>query len=140
MSARDVKVLISDDHALVREGLKRILLESGTVSHVGEAAHAQEALDAVRREAWDVVVLDVNFGGRSGMEVLREIRAERPPLPVLVLSIYPDEQFAAPVIRAGASGYLNKRLAARCLVEAIRQLLAGGHYGGPGTAKPPVGG
>ena len=135
MSARNLKVLISDDHELIRDGLKRILLESGTVDRVGEASNAQEALDAVRREKWDVVILDINLGGRNGMEVLKEIKAEFPRLPVLMLSMYPEEQFAVRVIRAGASGYLNKNLASRVLVEAIRQVLAGGQYIGPKVAE-----
>ena len=105
MNARSPKVLISDDHELIREGLKRILLDGGTASRVGEAANAQEAMEAVRREKWDVVILDINLGGRSGMEVLKEIKAEFPRLPVLMLSMYPEEQFALRVIRAGASGY-----------------------------------
>lgn len=135
MNARSPKVLISDDHELIREGLKRILLDGGTASRVGEAANAQEAMEAVRREKWDVVILDINLGGRSGMEVLKEIKAEFPRLPVLMLSIYPEEQFALRVIRAGASGYLNKNLATRTLVEAIRQVLAGGQYISPKVAE-----
>lgn len=135
MSARSLKVLISDDHELIREGLKRILLDGGIAGGVGEAANTQEAMAAVRRERWDVVILDINLGGRSGLEVLQEIKAEFPRLPVLVLSIYPEEQFALRVIRAGASGYLNKNLATRILVEAIRQVLAGGHYISPKVAE-----
>ena len=135
MSARSLKVLISDDHELIREGLKRILLDGGIASAIGEAANAQEAMEAVRREKWDVVILDINLGGRNGIEVLKEIKAEFPRLPVLMLSMYPEEQFALRVIRAGASGYLNKNLAPRILVEAIRQVLAGGHYISPEVAE-----
>jgi len=135
MSARSTKVLISDDHELIREGLKRILLDGGIASGVGESSNAQEAMEAVRREKWDVVILDINLGGRSGMEVLKEIKAEFPRLPVLMLSTYPEEQFALRVIRAGASGYLNKTLATRILVEAIRQVLAGGQYISPKVAE-----
>ena len=135
MSARSLKVLISDDHELIREGLKHILLDGGIASGVGEAANAQEAMAAVRREKWDVVILDINLGGRSGMEVLKEIKAEFPRLPVLMLSTYPEEQFALRVLRAGASGYLNKNLAKRILVEAIRQVLAGGQYISPKVAE-----
>ncbi len=135
MSARNLKVLISDDHELIREGLKRILLDGGTARRVGEAANAQETMATVRREKWDVVILDINLGGRSGMEVLKEIKAEFPRLPVLMLSIYPEEQFALRVIRAGASAYLNKNLATRSLVEAIRQVLAGGQSISPKVAE-----
>ena len=135
MSLTSVKVLISDDHELIREGLKRILLDGGRASHVGEASSANEAMAAVRREKWDIVVLDINLGGRSGMDVLKEIKAEFPRLPVLMLSTYPEEQFALRAIRAGASGYLNKNLASRVLVEAIRQVLGGGQYISPKVAE-----
>jgi two-component system invasion response regulator UvrY len=135
MSPAQLSVLISDDHALIREGLKRLLLEGGAATRVGEAADAQETMAAVRQEKWDVVILDINLGGRSGMEVLKEIKAEFPRLPVLMLSTYPEEQFAVRVIRAGASGYLNKNLATQVLVAAIRQVLRGGQYISPKVAQ-----
>jgi two-component system invasion response regulator UvrY len=128
MITRNLRVLISDDHELIREGLKRILIDGGLASRVGETSQAQEVMDAVRREEWDIVILDINLGGRSGLEVLKEIKAEFPHLPVLILSMYPEEQFALRVIRAGASGYLNKNMATKVLVEAIQQVLAGGQY------------
>jgi two-component system invasion response regulator UvrY len=135
MSLRNLKVLICDDHELIREGLKRILLDTGKAAHVGEVATAEEAVAAVRREAWDIMILDLNLGRRSGLDVLKEIKAEAPRLPVLILSVYPEEQFALRVIRAGANGYLNKNLAAKVLVEAIRQVLAGGQYISPKVAE-----
>lgn len=135
MNARNLRILICDDHELIREGLKRILLDTGKAGHVGEASQAEEAIAAVRREPWDIVILDINLGGRSGMEVLREIKAEFPRLPVLILSIYPEEQFALRMIRAGANGYLNKNLATKVLVAAIRQVLAGGQYISPKVAE-----
>ena len=135
MTTAALKVLISDDHELIREGLKRILVDRGQASRVGEATNAAEAMAAVRNEKWDVVILDINLGGRSGMEVLKEIKAEFPRLPVLMLSTYPEEQFALRAIRAGASGYLNKNLASRVLVEAIRQVRAGGQYISPKVAE-----
>ena len=128
MSPRNLKVLICDDHELIREGLKRILLDTEKASRVGEASHAAEAIAAVRREPWDIVILDINLGGRGGMEVLKEIKADFPRLPVLMLSMYPEEQFALRVLRAGANGYLNKNLAAKVLIEAIRQVLTSGQY------------
>ncbi|MDB6093206.1 MAG: Two component transcriptional regulator, LuxR family [Verrucomicrobia bacterium] len=128
MNAQNLKVLICDDHELIREGLKRILLDTGKASRVGEATQAADAIEAVRRESWDIVILDINLGGRSGIEVLKEIKAEFPRLPVLILSMYPEEQFALRVIRAGANGYLNKNLAKKVLIEAIRQVLADGQY------------
>ncbi|MDB6165514.1 MAG: Two component transcriptional regulator, LuxR family [Lacunisphaera sp.] len=135
MSLRTLKVLICDDHELIREGLKRILLDTGNAHRVGEVSSAEEALAAVRREAWDILILDINLGRRSGLEVLKEIKAEFPRLPVLVLSMYPEEQFALRVIRAGANGYLNKNLATRVLLKAIRQVMAEGQYISPKVAE-----
>ena len=128
MSVSGLSILISDDHALIREGLKRILLDGGIARQVGEAADAAETMTAVRREKWSIVILDINLGGRNGVEVLKEIKAEFPSQRVLMLSSYPEEQFALRVIRAGASGYLNKNLAARTLVEAIHEVIAGRRY------------
>jgi DNA-binding NarL/FixJ family response regulator len=127
--------LISDDHELIREGLKRILLDGGVASHIGEAADAAETMAAVRREKWSIVILDINLGGRNGVEVLKEIKAEFPSQRVLVLSSYPEEQFALRVIRAGAAGYLNKNLASRVLVEAVQRVMAGGQYISPKVAE-----
>lgn len=128
MTSRNLKVLICDDHELIREGLKRILLDSGKAGRVGEAARAEEVIAAVRREPWDIVILDINLGSRSGLEVLKEIKADFPRLPVIILSIYPEEQFALRVFRAGANGYLNKNLDTSVLIEAIRQVLTTGQY------------
>lgn len=125
---RNLRVLISDDHPLIREGLKRVLLDGGIAGRVGEAADEQETMDAVRSGDWDIVILDINLGSRNGIEVLKDIKAERRRLPVLMLSTYPDEQFAVRVIRAGASGYINKNMAAKVLVGAIERVLGGGSY------------
>lgn len=128
MNSRNLKILICDDHALIREGLKRVLLDSGKASGVGEAASAEEVIAAVRRASWDIVILDINLGGRSGLDVLKELKAEFPRLPVLMLSTYPEEQFALRVFRSGANGYLNKNLATSDLLEAIRRVLTEGQY------------
>lgn len=130
-----LKILICDDHELIREGLKRILLDTGKAAFVGEVANMEEAVAAVRREPWDIAILDINLGGRSGLEALKEIKAEFPRLPVLILSIYPEEQFALRMIRAGANGYLNKNLATKVLIEAIRQVLTTGQYVSPKVAE-----
>jgi DNA-binding NarL/FixJ family response regulator len=135
MSSKKLKILICDDHEIIREGLKRILLDTGLAYRVDEVSRAEEAVAAARREPWDIVVLDINLGGRSGMEALKEIKADFPRLPVLILSIYPEEQFALRMIRAGANGYLNKNLAAKVLVEAIRQVLTSGQYISPKVAE-----
>ena len=135
MTTPKPKVLICDDHELIREGLRRILVDRGLAGQVGETSSAAEALAATRREKWDVVILDINLCGRNGMEVLKELKAEFPGMPVLMLSSYPEEQFALRAIRAGASGYLNKNLAARVLVEAIPLVLGGGRYISPKVAE-----
>jgi len=135
MSLQNLRVLIGDDHELIREGLKRILLDGGIASRIGEAANAHETLAAVRRERWSIVILDINLGGRNGVEVLKEIKAEFPSQRVLMLSSYPEEQFALRVIRAGASGYLNKNLAAKILVAAIHEVMAGRRYISPKVAE-----
>jgi DNA-binding NarL/FixJ family response regulator len=127
--------LICDDHQLIREGLKRIVTEQGLKCNVGEASNSSEALEAVRRERWDVMILDINLGGRNGMEVLKEVTAGFSRLPVLMLSTYPEEQFALRAIRAGARGYLNKNLGTRMLVEAIGHLVAGRRYVSPKVAE-----
>jgi DNA-binding NarL/FixJ family response regulator len=128
MNVPALKILVCDDHTLIREGLKRILFNSGIAGHVGEAANALQAMEELRQEKWSIVILDINLGGRSGMEVLKEIKADFPKLPVLMLSNYPDEQFALRAIRAGANGYLNKNLAARVMIEAIQKVIAGGQF------------
>jgi DNA-binding NarL/FixJ family response regulator len=119
------RILICDDHGLIRAGLKRIVDEGGMAGLVGEAANAPDAMTALRRERWHLVVLDINLGGRNGLEVLDEIAAEFPKLPVLVLSNYPEDQFAVRAIRAGARGYLNKNQSTHLLLRAIREVMAG---------------
>src|SRR5689334_22903812 len=123
-----MKILITDDHAVVRQGLKQILLEEFTRAEFGEATNAQEAIERVWKENWDVVVLDITMPGRSGLEVLKEIKKARPRLPVLVLSMHPEDQFAVRVLKSGASGYMTKESAPNELVGAIRKIMAGGRH------------
>jgi DNA-binding NarL/FixJ family response regulator len=123
-----MKILLTDDHAVVRHGLKQILAEEFRRAIFGEARNAQEALDLVWKEHWDVVVLDITMPGRSGLEVLREIKKSKPRVPVLVLSMHPENQFAVRVLKRGASGYMTKESAADELVGAIKKVLAGGRY------------
>lgn len=112
----------------MRRGLKQILAEEFKRAIFGEARNAQEALDLVWKEHWDVVVLDITMPGRSGLEVLREIKKSKPRVPVLVLSMHPENQFAVRVLKRGASGYMTKESAADELVGAIKKVLAGGRY------------
>jgi DNA-binding NarL/FixJ family response regulator len=122
------RILIADDHAIVRSGLRQILINEQDLEVAGEARNGAEVFDLIRREPWDVLVLDVGMPGRSGIETLREVKRERPDLPVLILSIYPEDQYAVRAIKAGASGYLTKDSAPDELVKAIRKVLRGGKY------------
>jgi len=130
-----MRILIADDHAVVRRGLKQILADEFKQAHFGEAANAREALDRLRKENWDAVVLDITMPGRSGLEALKEIREEKPKLPVLVLSMHPEDQFAVRVLKSGASGYMTKESAPEELVGAIKKVLAGGRYVSPSLAE-----
>ncbi|HEY5910926.1 MAG TPA: response regulator transcription factor [Verrucomicrobiae bacterium] len=123
-----MKILLADDHAVVRRGLRQILADEFKRATFGEARNAQEALDLVWKDAWDVVVLDITMPGRSGLEVLREIKRTRPRLPVLVLSMHPESQFAVRVLTRGAAGYMTKESAPEELVGAVKKVLAGGRY------------
>lgn len=130
-----IKLLIADDHAVVREGLKRILSETPDLVVAGEAGDGQEALDRVQAEAWDMVLLDISLPGMSGLDVLKQLRRERPRLPVLVLSIYPEDQYAVRVLKAGASGYLTKDSAPDQLIAAIRKISLGRKFVSPYLAE-----
>ncbi|HEX3718203.1 MAG TPA: response regulator transcription factor [Verrucomicrobiae bacterium] len=123
-----MKILLADDHAVVRHGLKQILTDEFKRATFGEARNAQEALDLVWKHDWDVVVLDITMPGRSGLDALREIKKSKPRLPVLVLSMHPENQFAMRVLKTGASGYMTKESAPDELVGAVKKVLAGGRY------------
>lgn len=123
-----MKILIADDHAIVRHGLKQILADEFKKSAFGEARNGQEVLDSVWKQEWDVVVLDITMPGRSGLEVLREIKKAKPRLPVLVLSMHPEDQFAVRVLKSGASGYMTKESAPAELVGAVKKIVAGGKH------------
>jgi DNA-binding NarL/FixJ family response regulator len=123
-----MRVLIVDDHAVVRRGLEQILVDSLKEIVVGEASNAEDAIRLVDRQEWDVVVLDISMPGRSGLDALKEIKKIRPNLPVLILSIHPEDEFATRVLRAGASGYMTKETAPDELVNAINKVVAGGKY------------
>jgi two-component system invasion response regulator UvrY len=123
-----LKILIVDDHPIVRAGLKQTLADAPEVGEVGEAATAQEALDLVHDRDWDVVILDIGLPGRGGLDLLKDMKADRPKLPVLILSMHSEDQFGVRAIRAGASGYVTKEAAPTNLVAAIRRVAAGGRY------------
>jgi DNA-binding NarL/FixJ family response regulator len=123
-----IRVLIADDHPVVRRGLRRILEDEADIEVTGEARNSQEALDLISRKRIDVVILDIEMPGRSGLDVLKDLKQYRSKLPVLVLSIHPEEQFAVRVLRAGAVGYLSKESAPEELVRAVRRVYGGGRY------------
>jgi len=123
-----IKILVADDHTIVREGLKQIVGEVGDMVVADEAGNGQEALAKIREGDYDVVLLDISMPGRSGLEVLKDIRAERPKLPVLILSMHSEEQYAVRALRAGASGYLTKASAPDELIGAIRKVSRGRKY------------
>ena len=130
-----MRILITEDHAVVRQGLKLILADHFKHAVFGEARNATEALARVWKEKWDVVVLDITMPGRSGLEVLKEIRRSRPRLPVLILSMHPEDQFAVRLFKAGAAGYLTKESAGEELVGAIKKVVGGGRYISPSLAE-----
>lgn len=123
-----VRILIADDHAVVRHGLRRILAEAFPDAEFGEAANAPEALASVNHTPFDLVIADITMPGRTGLDLLKDLQAAQPKLPVLILSMHPEDQFAVRVIRAGAAGYLNKDAPPPELIHAVRKVLAGGTY------------
>jgi two-component system, NarL family, invasion response regulator UvrY len=122
------RILVADDHAIVRKGLKETLEEELGDLQFGEAANNQQVIDQVGKKSWDLVVLDINMEQRSGLEVLEEIRKTHPKLPVLILSMYPVEEFGVRALKLGAAGYVTKQSASDELVTAVRSVLAGGRY------------
>jgi len=130
-----ITIVIADDHAVVRRGLKEILADESDMEIGAEASTAQELLDLVRKRPWDAVVLDISLPGRSGLEVLAELKQERPTLPVLIHTMHPEDQFARRALRAGAAGYLTKDSAPTELVKALRKIVAGGKYVGASLAE-----
>ena len=130
-----IEILIADDHAIIRRGLKQIVSEQPDMIVAGEAENAQQVLDLVRKHHWDVVVLDINMPGRSGLDCLKELKHERPKLPVLILSVHPEDQYGVRVLKAGAAGYLTKESAPDELVQAIRKVHRGGKYVSPSLAE-----
>lgn len=123
-----IKVLIADDHTVVRQGLKNIIDQQRDMKVSGDVANAHEMLDQVRKQSWDLVILDITMPGKSGLDGLKELKLEKPRLPVLVLSMHPEDQYARRVLKAGASGYMTKETASEELVQAVRKIVSGGKY------------
>ncbi len=123
-----IRLLIADDHAVVRKGMKQILADTRDIVVADEAGNGREALEKIRKNDYDMVLLDISMPGRDGLEVLKELKNLKPKLPVLMLSMYPEEQYAVRSLRSGASGYLTKDSAPDELISAIRKVSAGGKY------------
>jgi DNA-binding NarL/FixJ family response regulator len=123
-----IRVVIADDHQILREGLKQLLLAAGDLDVVGEAGDGHEVLERVRTIGFDVLLLDMSMPGKSGVELIKQVKAEKPKLRILVLSMHEEHQYAVRAIRAGASGYLTKESAAAQLVAAIRKIAGGGAF------------
>ncbi len=123
-----LKIIITDDHAILRKGLKQIILEEFINAQISEASSTEEALKIIRKEKFDLVISDISMPGRSGIDLLKQIREEFPFLPVLILSMHPEEQYAVRALKAGASGYVTKDTASEELVNAIRKIINGKKY------------
>ena len=123
-----IRVLDADDHTIVREGLKQILSDTPDIEVADEAANAKEVITKVSDTDYDLVLLDISFPGRSGVDILKQLKCSKPKLPVLILSMYPEEQYAIRSLKAGASGYLTKESASDELIAAIRQVTKGKKY------------
>jgi DNA-binding NarL/FixJ family response regulator len=123
-----IKILIADDHTVVREGLKQIVAETSDMVVADEATSGHEALNKALKADYDIVVLDITMPGRGGLDILKQLRGEKPSLPILVLSMHPEEQYAVRCLKAGASGYLTKESASGELIRAIRRVSSGRKY------------
>ena len=123
-----IKIIIADDHPLFRRGLKHALEETPDIEVIGEASNGDSLLSMIKSDNLDMVLLDISMPGKSGLDLLKQLKSEHSKLPILILSVYPEEQYAVRFIKAGASGYLTKESAAEKLAEAIRKIAAGGKY------------
>ncbi len=132
------RILIVDDHEVVRDGVKRMFDRQPEPVTFGEASNIQEALRLARERDWDVVVLDISLGDRSGLEVLKELKRIRPRLPVLILSMHSEEEFARRAFKAGAAGYITKDCSRAELVEGVNKVMRGGRYLSPAIAEKAI--
>lgn len=130
-----IRVLIADDHTIVREGLKQLLAAASDLAVIGEAQNGHEVLQRVREDDFDVLLLDMSMPGKSGVELIRQVRGEKPKLRILVLTMHEEGQYAVRAIKAGAAGYLTKDSASTQLVAAIRKVAAGGAFISSGVAE-----
>src|SRR4051812_36565377 len=129
------RILIADDHTIVRKGIVQILATAFPTAFIDEASTAEELIEKGTNGSWDIIITDISMPGRSGLEALNQIRLSKPSLPVLILSMYPEEQYAIRVLKAGASGYLNKEVAPAQLIRAVEEILAGKKFITPSVAE-----
>jgi two-component system invasion response regulator UvrY len=129
------EILVADDHAIIRDGLKKIIADTDDLIVAGEAANGNAALEKVRERDWGLIVLDLSMPGRNGLELIKLIKMERPKLPILIFSMHPEEQYAVRAIHAGASGYLSKEGDSELILPAIRKVAAGGVFISPKVAE-----
>ncbi len=130
-----IKIIIADDHPIVRAGLKQIIMEDAYITVAGEASKGIELLEKVRRQDYDVILLDLSMPGMDGMDVLKQLKLEKPHIPVIILTIHPESQYALRVLKAGAAGYLTKDSASDELIKAIHKVYGGGKYISPSLAE-----
>jgi DNA-binding NarL/FixJ family response regulator len=123
-----IRIVVADDHTIVREGLKQLLAAAGDLQVVGEAQNGHEVIERIRGLEFDLLLLDMSMPGKSGIELIKQARSEKPRLKILILSMHEEHQYAVRAIRAGAAGYLTKESASRALVDAIRKVASGGAY------------
>ena len=130
-----IRILLADDHAIIRDGLRQIFADTDDLQVAGEAASGHEVMARVREADWDILLLDMSMPGKSGLELIKQIKAEKPRLPILVLSMHEPEQYAQRALRAGAAGYLSKDSDAPQLIEVVRKVARGGIFVSPGVAE-----
>jgi DNA-binding NarL/FixJ family response regulator len=125
---KKIRILIADDHPIVRAGFKQVISDTQDITVTDEAKNGEEVMNLIRKHDYDIVLLDISMPGKNGLEVLKDLKVEKPKLPVMILSIYPEEQYAVRALRAGASGYMTKASAPNELIVAIRKISQGGKY------------
>lgn len=128
MESEKLRILVADDHSIVRNGIMKSLSDNFRAIEFAEASNASEIMQHIQNTKWDLVTLDINMPGRNGMDVLKDIKEIRPEIPVIIFSMYPEDQFAVRAIKAGASAYLTKDISSKNLSEALKKILNGGTY------------